>query len=406
MISHLKKIRTEENASVIVISALLLAILIGFMGLAIDISYAFYARTKMQSAADASALGAASSLANGGSIENALLTAQSLSAGNGFSNGSSSVITTPTIPPGPNPDGSVPSYSNDTSYARVKISQNIPLFFAPVIGFSNTWAIQVNAVAGIKSSPACLVTIAGFTINGTNIANLNNCSAAIGRNLQATNQSKIVISGTGSTSVFNGGSINCNSCSPTPVSKSGTLPTLPVVNIPTGLSPVVDPTCSNHICQPGIYNAQLILNKGVSYTFTSGFYLFNNGISTNSAIVTSAPNGVTLYVAANQPIDLSGTLNLSAQTPSGCTPGSGILIYQSPSTITSFALAGSKDQLNFNGIIDLPSLDIKVSGTSSNLTLNGSIIAHSLDLNGNMSPSASSNSCNNFISENKVSLFQ
>ena len=69
-------------------------------------------------------------------------------------------------------------------------------------------------------------------------------------------------------------------------------------------------------------------------------------------------------------------------------------------------LAGSKAKLNLQGIVDLPYLDVIISGTSSNLSLSGSLIAHSIDLNGNMNPGVSSNPCYNFISENKVSLIQ
>jgi uncharacterized membrane protein len=402
----IKVFNSKDHAAVTLITALLLAILIGFLGLATDTSYAFYVRTKMQAAADAAALGGASNMLNGGSKSDAIGVAQSLASLNGFKDGEVFTSVTTSIPPGPNPDGSTPTYSDNSAYVRVQIAQSVKLFFAPLIGFANTWTVKANAVAGIKSSPDCLVTLSDLSINGTNIANLNNCSAVIGGNLNATNSSMIAINGSGTTSVYNNGSISCNSCTPAPLKRSGSLPTLPTVSIPSGLSVVTDANCSSGTCQPGIYNNFLQLKNGASYTFASGFYVFNKGISTNSAIVTSAPNGVTLYIAANQPIDLSGSLTLSAQATTGCSIGSGVLIYQAPSTITSMKLAGSKDLLKLDGIVDLPYVDITISGSSSNLTLYGSLIAHSLSLNGNMNPSASANPCNNFASNNKVSLVQ
>lgn len=402
----IQRVCHEENASVIIISALLLAILIGLLGLAVDTSYAFYMRTKMQSAADAAALGAAANLANGGTASSALVVANSLGTNNGFTSGVANTVVTPSIPPGPNPNGSIPSYANNSNYVRVRITQNVRLFFAPVIGVAANWPVSVNAVAGVKSSPDCLVTLSGFRINGTNTANLNNCSAVIGGSLNATNQAKIAVTGSGDIEVYNNGSIKCPACEPTPTSKSGSMPTLPVLSIPSGLQVVSDPTCSNRYCRPGIYNSQLILAKGSTYTFASGFYLFNKGLSTNSATVTSESNGVTFYIASNQPIDLTGNLTLNAQTPVNCTPGSAILIFQAPSSLTSMDLAGSKDRLNFNGIVSLPYSDIRISGSSSNLTLNGSIIANSLTLNGNMNPSASTNECNNFVSDSRVVLYQ
>jgi Flp pilus assembly protein TadG len=401
-----KKLWCAEKASVMVMTGLLLAILLGLMGLAVDSSYAFYARTKMQSAADSAALGAAASIANGGSTNNALLVATSLATSNGFTTGVSNAVVTPTIPPGVNPNGSSPSYIDNSNYVRVRITQNVPLFFAPVIGVASTWPVSVNAVAGVKSSPDCLLTRSGFNINGTNTATLNECSAVIGGNLSATNQSKIAINGVGDIQVYNNGTINCPSCTPKPTSKSGALPTIPTVSIPSGLTVVADPTCANKNCQPGIYNSRLTLTRNATYTFASGFYVFNKGFSTNSAIVNSAPGGVTFYVASNQPINLSGKLTLTAPITANCTPGSAVLVYQEPSTITSMALAGSNDQLNFTGIVSLPYMDITISGSSSNLVLNGSIIANSLSLNGNMNPRASANSCNNLMSNSRVVLFQ
>lgn len=209
---------------VTLITALLLALLIGFMGLATDTSYAFYIRTKMQAAADAAALGGASDILNGGSTSHAISVARSLVIANGFneSDALSSVVVS--IPPGPNPDGSSPNYSNNAAYIRVRVTQSIPLFFAPLVGFAKSWPVKVNAVSGIKSSPDCLVTMSEFSINGTNTASLNNCSAVIGGNLTATNSSKISISGNGSTSVYNNSSISCASCMPVPVKRSGALP--------------------------------------------------------------------------------------------------------------------------------------------------------------------------------------
>lgn len=402
----IRKFFREDKASVMVLSGLLLAILIGLLGLAVDSSYAFYMRTKMQSAADAAALGAAANLAKGGTPSTAIAVATSLGTSNGFTSGVADTLVISTIPPGPNPNGSNPSYANNVNYVRVRISQTVPLFFASVIGVASTWPVSVNAVAGVKNSPDCLIALNGFRINGTNTASLNNCSAVIGGNLNSTNQAKIAVNGNGDIEVYNNGSINCPACTPTPIIKTGPLPALPSLSLPSGLSVVSDPTCSNRYCQPGIYNSKLTLAKGVNYRFASGFYVFNKGLSTNSAIVNSDTSGVTFYVASNQPIELTGNLTLSAQTPANCTPGSAILIFQAPSSIASMDLAGSQDRLNLNGIVSLPYTNIRISGSSSNLTLNGSIIANSLTLNGNMNPSASTNDCNNFVSSSRVILYQ
>ena len=61
----------------------------------------------------------------------------------------------------------------------------------------------------------------------------------------------------------------------------------------------------------------------------------------------------------------------------------------------AMSLNGSKINMHLNGIVNLSADDITVSGSSANLNITGSFISHSLRLNGNMYPQASSNPCFN-----------
>ena len=59
------------------------------------------------------------------------------------------------------------------------------------------------------------------------------------------------------------------------------------------------------------------------------------------------------------------------------------------------SLHGSNINMQLNGVVNLSADDITLSGSSSNLNITGSFISHSLRLNGNMFPQASSNPCFN-----------
>jgi hypothetical protein len=250
--------------------------------------------------------------------------------------------------------------------------------------------------------PSCIVTTANFSANGTNKINLNNCAASIGGTLSTTNQSGIVISGIGSTTVFNGNNPNnCGACNPVPVSVQGPVPNLPNPVIPTKnidgstLPTLPYTSCTNSSCIPAIYSGgKVVLNAAT--TLASGYYVFNNGFSNNEKTLTSAAGGVGLYIPGNMPLQLSGTVNLTAPSLAGCSVGSGIVIsHPYSSTYNSIVLSGSGNSLTLTGVVNLSADNIRVNGTPVAINVIGSFVAHSIDLRGNMNPQASSNPCFN-----------
>jgi len=129
---------------------------------------------------------------------------------------------------------------------------------------------------------------------------------------------------------------------------------------------------------------------------TSGNYVFNGGFSNAGYSLTSGVGGVSLFVPGNQNLSLSGTVNLTAPSSVGCAVGSEIVISHPYATIyNAMSLNGSNINMQLNGVVNLSADDITLSGSSSNLNITGSFISHSLRLNGNMFPQASSNPCFN-----------
>jgi hypothetical protein len=135
--------------------------------------------------------------------------------------------------------------------------------------------------------------------------------------------------------------------------------------------------------------------------------VFNGGLDTNNKIVTSGAGGVSLYIPGSQDLSLSGNLTLSAPTPAGCAVGSGVVISHplsgAPRTLD---LNGSKVTLKLSGVVNLSADKVSIGGSSSSFTLSGTLVAHSITLNGNMYPSISENPCNNLYQIAKVSLLQ
>ena len=386
-----KLLLSNEEGSIAILVAFLLTIFIGFMGLAVDFSYAYLQKTRLQKVADAEALACVISPASAPCPANGTNLYPELNP-YGF--------TVTTVNPGDNSLCLNPAKQTKCARATAQVSWNT--FFINLFGV-NTLNLSATALAAKTGEvPSCIVTTANFSANGTNKINLNNCAASIGGTLSTTNQSGIVISGIGTTTVFNGNNPNnCGACNPVPVSVQGPVPNLPNPTVPTKnidgstLPTLPYTSCTNSSCIPAIYTGgKVVLNAAT--TLRTGYYVFNNGFSNNGRTLTSAAGGVGLYIPGNMPLQLSGTVNLTAPSLAGCSVGSGIVIsHPYSSTYNSIVLNGSGNSLTLTGVVNLSADDIRVNGTPVAINVIGSFVAHSIDLRGNMNPQASSNPCFN-----------
>jgi hypothetical protein len=69
-------------------------------------------------------------------------------------------------------------------------------------------------------------------------------------------------------------------------------------------------------------------------------------------------------------------------------------------------LNGSKVTLKLTGVVNLSADKVSISGSSSSFALNGTLVANSVTLNGNMYPNISANPCNNLYQSAKITLLQ
>jgi hypothetical protein len=388
----------KPRGAVAVIVAFFLLVLFGFLGLAVDVGYAHVQKTRLQAVADAQALACAinpSRCGTGGE--------------NPFPETNPARAQVRVIHP-----VACPNLTTQQGCAQATASAQWGTFFMGLLG-KPTAAAQAVAIAGRNArAPSCVTTLNSFSANGGNIITLSNCSADIGGTLSSTNRSGIqVASGsTGSISVYNSNpSDQCGNCSPAPIGLSSPLPSLPSSTIPTtnfdGQPLIVrsGSSCTSGTCQPGIYSSRVKLSG--TTTFASGNYVFNGGLDTNNRTVTSESRGVSLYIPGSQDLLLSGNVTLTAPTPAGCAVGSGVVISHPLSGAPrNLDLNGSKVTLRLTGVVNLSADKITISGSSSSFTLNGTLVANSVILNGNMFPNISANPCNNLYQSAKITLLQ
>ena len=393
----MNKLIQDTRGSVSIIVGILIVVLMGFLGLAVDVGYLAVQKNRLQNTSDAAALACVIHDSNDacGVFPNA--NDIPVNANTLIIPLNSNRYTIHTVLPVP-----CPNTATQFNCAQAIASTQFNPFFMGLLG-KDTIDLAALSIAGrTRPSPSCLVSMQDFTINGTNVATLNNCSAVIGGELNNTNQAAIVASGSGSSILIYGDETpNCVNCSPKPMMRSEPFPLIPTVTIPTNNidgNPLVfrkQSDCgSKGTCLPGIYASEIIIN---SYTsFSSGIYIFQSGLI-NKNQGSMVGTNLAIYIPKGSPGFVNeGDIALTAYTPSNgnCNSGSGIVLFQDSSITSTWNIPGDR-KISLDGISYLQGVDIRFNGTSTDFIVRGSIVANTFDLKGNTASSVSSNPCNN-----------
>src|SRR5579859_7445981 len=112
----------RRSGFVLVTSALSILVLLGFLGMALDVGYLQYQKRRIQSAADAAAQGAAIQLGAQATNDVATTEGKYDSAKNGFTDGSNGVTVTINIPP------TTGNYTTKPATAEAIVAQSNPTF--------------------------------------------------------------------------------------------------------------------------------------------------------------------------------------------------------------------------------------------------------------------------------------
>jgi hypothetical protein len=344
--------------------------LLGLIGLALDTAYVQQVKTRMQTAADAAAIGAVDELKMNGSA--GVVTAGKGDAGqNGFTDGVNGVTVTINNPPLSG------YYTGDRTAAEALISQNVPTFFMSVLGF-RSMVVRARAVSRQGSGPDCLYVLdssgTAFSISGGATVNVScgividsgNSSALSASGGARVTAAAINIVGNYSSS---GGAV----LSPTPHTGANSQPD-PLAYL---TAPAVAAGCPN----PGVS-----VSGGATATITEGVYCNGISVSGNSTLNLSPGvyilkgggmsvsggshvngTGVTIYNTKDathsyQPISFSGGtfIHLTAPTSGDL---SGILMFQDRSVMGGgqSSLSGGANQ-SLVGSLYFPTTALSYSG--------------------------------------------
>jgi hypothetical protein len=146
-----------------VLVALSVVVLLGFMGLATDLGLLWSTRRKAQTAADAAADAGLNAI-NIGDSSSYSTAATDVATLNGFTGGQNSVVVTPSQP--------TPSGYPSGTYVQVNITTPVRTFFLGALGYK-TVNISVTALAGNISGSNTVIALngsgTGVTVSGSNV---------------------------------------------------------------------------------------------------------------------------------------------------------------------------------------------------------------------------------------------
>lgn len=384
------KMLRGESGQVLVIAALCMTCLMGFVALSVDVGLMLRAKRVLQTAADSAAIAGAAEIISG----TVTAAARADAAQNGVTNGANGATVQVNNPPlnGPHTGPA------NAGYVEVIVTQTQPTFFMRVFN-RNTMDVTARAVATSVPSPNCIYTLGTTGIDvdltGSGSMSLPNCSildnSSSGNALNLTGSGSITAKSIGIVGNFN-------------KTGSGTITPNPPT---TGISAVSDPLASlspptfsagscladpkftgskantvgpavpgGTICYTGFTNT----GSG-SVTFNPGLYIINGNFSSTGSGNLSG-SGVTFYLPSGSnafSLTGSGDINFTAPTTGAY---SGILFYQDRADTQAMNFTGSAASV-LNGIFYVPAAQVNMTGSGGS-TFNTDLVVKALNITGSL----------------------
>lgn len=367
---------SDESGQVLVLTAICMTVLVGFLACAMDVGMLLYQKRLAQTAADCAAMAGISEL-NFAVEDGTTVTAaaQAAAAANGFTNGSNGVTVTVNVPPLSG------AHAGNAEYLEVVVQRNVPTLFMGLFGF-RTVAVSGRAVGGFAGGEGCLYTLGtsgiDISVNGTAQASVPDCDIYV----DSTDSNAISVAG-GATVTSKMIAV----AAPSLASTTGLTP-IPITGVPPVSDPLAylpEPTvpsnCSSTVLSSGAANygcyAGIYLKGSNSLALNPGLYVINGDITIGGSATISG-TGVTIYT--NGTVSMAGNAPLTLSAP---TSGvyNGILYFQSRSDSNPFSLTGTSGS-SISGIFYAPDAAASYQGNSG-ATVNASFVVKTMSLGGN-----------------------
>ena len=401
---------TRRSGFVLVTMLCCTVILAAFLGLAIDSGYLELVKTRMQTAADAAALGGVQEIKMNGTA-NVVSAARADAALNGFTHGANGVTVTVNSPP------SGGYSSSDATGVEVIVAQQAPTFFMSLVGSASV-GMQARAVARQGSGTTCIHVLDQSAAGTFTASNGANVQTSCGIDVESSSNTAFSVTGgttvntttiasfggisvnggshvTASTVFVNGTSSVMGGSSMTPSATSGGVSRAgdPLAYVPA--PSVGGCNYTNYTAgggqtltvNPGVYCNGMNLGNGATVTFNPGTYILKGGGLNINGGVTARGTGVTFYNTSGggysyAPFNFGNGANITFAAP---TTGSlaGILMFQDRSVVSAAMnqFVGGIT-MNMSGTLYFPTTPLTFSNGSSSSSPYSIIVAKSVVFTG------------------------
>lgn len=374
------RIRNDESGQTIVLVALSMSVLIGFVALATDVGVLFHAKRNLQTAADGAAMAAALDYIYYGSVTSAQAAGQAAATANGVTNGTGgAVVTVRTPTSGPN--------TGKAGYFEAIVTQPNGTSFMGLISNQSTVTVGSRAVAGAPTASQACIYIAAPS--GKDVFHLqgNTTITAPGCGIYVNSNDPGALKVTGNSSSVTAAYFDLTQ--PTYTGKN-TPPTNPTPNTPpmsdplgniTGPTPPGGCTSTNTATSvSGNYTAPgglVCFTKAVTLTngtvLGAGLYVFENGVTIpTGATVTVNGGTLDLYGVGSN----AGTLNQASNSILNITaptspPYNSIAILQPAVNTTQLQVQFGSNNETLDGIIYAPGAEVFLQDNGGGVTASG-----------------------------------
>jgi Flp pilus assembly protein TadG len=372
--------RENESGQALVLVALSMTVIMGFMALAIDVGLLFRSKRNLQIAADAAATAAAVNYLYYGNISTAKSAAVAAAAANGVSISVSDVHSAPTYGPY---TGSTPG-----AYFEVIPQQPVGANFMGVITHTSTTNVAARAVAGTPTASDACIYIASPT--GSDVFHLQGKTTinAPGCGIYVNSSSSNAIQITGNASTVNATYFDANGpytgrqTSPTPITPNAPAVSDPLGNI-SGPNPASACNAGNTVTVATVKTTTPISSSNGVTCFSSSNVTLSAGITLPGGVVYVFENGVTIggtmtLGSSNSGVTLdiySGTFNqgnsnLSVYAPTSGTYN-GIAIMQPASNTNQLQVQFGSGNETLDGLIYAPGAQVYLQDNGGGVTATG-----------------------------------
>ncbi len=399
--------RAQQRGQAAIMITLGLSLLMGLLGLVVDLGWGYYRKQVAQTAADSAVMAAALAAGTGtvacgsGGVvcSTSGVTCSSATSGTNFMSGcqygAQNGVASSNITMAGDLASNTPLSGIATSYwVKATVSESLPLTFIQVIGMHSA-SVSASATAGIVQSgsgggcvyvldpnatKALWETASGDLESACGVWVNSSDSKAIYQTASAT-----INTGTASTHLVGGYyQTGSSSINPAPVAASPVTDPWASKTLPTMSTPVVCSSATAPNFTPGTYCGGISFSG--SANFAPGLYVMDGGGFGMTGSGTVTGTGVTVLLSSDSShtykglsINGSGTINLSAPT-SGQYESMLFIGDRSIASGVGSTVTGTTNTV-FNGVMYLPKEAVTYTG-GSNLANYTTIISDTLKMTG------------------------